>query len=110
MAIHVSRAELRGGIKADVLSLMVHGQYFTGFPAVVTPYVFHNVNALGQTPAVETLQGIRLDLSALKFPSKICCWPTFFFSFFCNRRYSLLSFGGPQLYNSEAWLFAYDSV
>ena len=60
MAIHVSRAELRGGIKADVLSLMVHGQYFTGFPAVVTPYVFHNVNALGQTPAFETLQGIRL--------------------------------------------------
>ena len=55
MAIHVSRAELRGGIKADVLSLMVHGQYFTGFPAVVTPYVFHNVNALGQTPALETL-------------------------------------------------------
>ena len=46
MAIHVSRAEPRGGIKADVLSLMVHGQYFTGFPAVVTPYVFHNVNAL----------------------------------------------------------------
>ena len=30
-AIHVR------GHKADVLSLMVHGQYFTGFPAVVTP-------------------------------------------------------------------------
>ena len=39
MAIHVR------GHKADVLSLMVHGQYFTGFPAVVTLYVFHNVNA-----------------------------------------------------------------
>ena len=69
MAIHVSRAELRGGIKADVLSLMVHGQYFTGFPAVVTPYVFHNVNALGQTPALETLQGMRLSfkISSKKF-------------------------------------------
>ena len=86
MAIHVSRAELRGGIKADVLSLMVHGQYFTGFPAVVTPYVFHNVNALGQTPAVETLQGIRLDLSALKFPPKICCLPTFFPSSFYYKK------------------------
>ena len=27
--------------------------------------------------------------------------------FFLNRRYSLLSFGGPQLYNSEALPFTY---
>ena len=27
--------------------------------------------------------------------------------FFLNRRYSLLSFGGPQLYNSEALPFRY---
>ena len=27
--------------------------------------------------------------------------------FFFNRRYSLLSFGGPQLYNSEALPFTY---
>ena len=27
--------------------------------------------------------------------------------FFFIRRYSLLSFGGPQLYNSEALLFTY---
>ena len=31
----------------------------------------------------------------------------YFFLFFCNRRYSLLSFGGPQLYNSEALPFTY---
>ena len=30
--------------------------------------------------------------------------------FLFNRRYSLLSFGGPQLYNSEAMPFNYDSV
>ena len=29
------------------------------------------------------------------------------FIFFCNRHYSLLSFGGPQLYNSEALQFTY---
>ena len=28
--------------------------------------------------------------------------------FFCNRRSSFLSFGGPQLYNSEALPFTYD--
>ena len=28
--------------------------------------------------------------------------------FFCNRRNSLLSFGWPQLYNSEALPFTYD--
>ena len=28
--------------------------------------------------------------------------------FFCNRRNSLLSFSGPQLYNSEALPFTYD--
>ena len=28
--------------------------------------------------------------------------------FFCNRRNSLLSFGGPHLYNSEALPFTYD--
>ena len=30
-----------------------------------------------------------------------------FFIYFLNRRYSLLSFGGPQLYNSEASPFTY---
>jgi hypothetical protein len=30
-----------------------------------------------------------------------------FFFFFCNRRNSFLSFGGPQLYNSEALPFTY---
>ena len=30
-----------------------------------------------------------------------------FFSFFFNRRYSLLSFDGTQLYNSEALPFTY---
>ena len=30
--------------------------------------------------------------------------------FFCNRRYSLMSFGRPQLYLSEALPFTYDSV
>ena len=33
-----------------------------------------------------------------------------FIFIFCNRRYSLLSFGRPQLYNSEAMPFTYDSV
>ena len=31
----------------------------------------------------------------------------FLFLFFCNKLYSLLSFGGPQLYNSKATPFTY---
>ena len=38
-----------------------------------------------------------------------CKYFSFFFSvFFCNRHYSLLNFGPPQLYNSEALPFTYD--
>ena len=52
------------------------------------------------------------SLSLFKFFGQNSCWrnsrlllPTFFF---CNRHNSFLSFGGPQLYNSEALPFTYN--
>ena len=36
-----------------------------------------------------------------------CTAPVYWQNTFFNRRYSLLSFGGPQLYNSEALPFTY---
>ena len=47
---------------------------------------------------------LREELSNLAVHSKL---GTSFFVCFCNGRYSLLSFGGPQLYNSETLPFTY---